>query len=416
MMIYAVNQSTKVDHVSFVLMVKAVNAQLSAHACPDWDRRPSNLAAVTNLDAVPHDSPFIVLLDDSDQAGVLGYHDKTPDGRAYGRVFAKPTLDNGGTLYQSSDSVSVTLSHEVLELWGDKNVNMWFDSNEPGMDDCGELCDAVEDQSYTIIPYMGAPKVHVSDYVLPEYFDFEPSVSTTKFDRMGVLKGPFTVTSGGYRIRRSETGQVTSVFGEEYPDWKRELKAHPASRTFKRLSRRALADIEIDRTESENAGLVMSNCAHKVLRFHGGGKIIDCAYCGVTWRATDHGFEVDSSLIGEIRTDPHTEFEREEQPTKPEEKLDSNRLDNRSKLGVMTMTRNEFKEKYITSGKSGPTEACTEVFDSIGLFLDALQSSSLIGGEGCLPIHYMSFNVGKVRVGVYYPGENGEWWAIDESC
>ena len=37
----------------------------------------------------------IVLLDDADQAGDLGYHDLDPQGRPYARVFVDPILDNG---------------------------------------------------------------------------------------------------------------------------------------------------------------------------------------------------------------------------------------------------------------------------------------------------------------------------------
>lgn len=60
------------------------------------------------------------------------------------------------------------------------------------------------------------------------------------------------------------------------------------------------------------------SCAHYVLRFHAGGRLLDCGSCGVTWTATDRGFVIDTTLVGAIRTDPHTEFQREEMPTRPE--------------------------------------------------------------------------------------------------
>jgi len=50
-----------------------------------------------------------VILDDSDQAGALGYHDLTSDGLPIGKVFAASDLKAG-------TSWTVTASHELLEM------------------------------------------------------------------------------------------------------------------------------------------------------------------------------------------------------------------------------------------------------------------------------------------------------------
>ncbi|HXP45295.1 MAG TPA: hypothetical protein VN833_33940 [Candidatus Acidoferrales bacterium] len=55
---------------------------------------------------------WIVLLNDSDQANALGYHDLATEGLPVGKVFAVSDL-NAGT------SSTVTASHELLELLGD---------------------------------------------------------------------------------------------------------------------------------------------------------------------------------------------------------------------------------------------------------------------------------------------------------
>jgi hypothetical protein len=56
-----------------------------------------------------------------------------------------------------------------------------------------------------------------------------------KFDYMGRLAAPFSMTAGGYLIRMKE-GKVTQIFGEEYPSWKLPGKRHPAGRTAQRMA------------------------------------------------------------------------------------------------------------------------------------------------------------------------------------
>ena len=55
-------------------------------------------------------------MDDSDQAGALGYHDLTSAGLPMGKVFARTDLQN-------NLSWTVTVSHELLEILGDPMIN-----------------------------------------------------------------------------------------------------------------------------------------------------------------------------------------------------------------------------------------------------------------------------------------------------
>jgi len=50
----------------------------------------------------------LLLADNADVAGALGYHDQRPGQKPVGFVFVETSLKNG-------DKPSVTLSHEVLE-------------------------------------------------------------------------------------------------------------------------------------------------------------------------------------------------------------------------------------------------------------------------------------------------------------
>jgi hypothetical protein len=54
----------------------------------------------------------IIISDNPDQAGALGYHELTGGGAPLGKVFAKLDLDSGS-------SWTVTLSHELPEMLAD---------------------------------------------------------------------------------------------------------------------------------------------------------------------------------------------------------------------------------------------------------------------------------------------------------
>jgi hypothetical protein len=60
---------------------------------------------------------WLVLLNDSDQANALGYHDLTTEGLPIGKVFAASDLKAG-------TSWTVTAGHGLLEMLGDPNINL----------------------------------------------------------------------------------------------------------------------------------------------------------------------------------------------------------------------------------------------------------------------------------------------------
>jgi hypothetical protein len=101
----------------------------------------------------------IVVTDDPDQAGALGYHEMSSQGTPLGKVFAKLDLDSGS-------SWTVTLSHELLEMLADPWINWCAQSPEGGIYAL-EVCDAVEadGMGYKI------GGVLVSDFVTPGWFE-----------------------------------------------------------------------------------------------------------------------------------------------------------------------------------------------------------------------------------------------------
>lgn len=223
--IAVVNQSSVVDHASLVKMVDAVNLQIARDVAPKWLRQPARVMLYPDLPHVPKDRWLVVILDNADVANALGYHDETPDGRIYSRVFAKTVLSHHGTLLTGPNSVSVTLSHEVIEMFADPNINTWADNGGAEML-AWELGDPVEATSYII------NGVAVSNFVLMSYFDMQNK--TGPYDMLGLLKAPWSMLRGGYQILRTG-GQITSKFGDEVPEWKTETKMFPASRTTRRM-------------------------------------------------------------------------------------------------------------------------------------------------------------------------------------
>jgi hypothetical protein len=221
-----VNDSTLVSNADARRMASAVSLQVKRDFAPRWFRTPARLAFYSSLSAVPADVWLLTLLDDSDEADALGYHDETPDGRVYARVFCRDTLEHGGTTLKGPDSVSVTLSHEVLELLADPNINLWADDGK-SRELALEVGDPVEATGYEI------NGVTVSNFVLQSYFDVQSRAGI--YDFLGLLKKPWTMLPGGYQIVRSG-GAITQKFGRSVPKWKKQAKSFPAARTARRAA------------------------------------------------------------------------------------------------------------------------------------------------------------------------------------
>ncbi len=208
-MILAVdNQSKIVTLAQAKQIAAALNLQMRQVAIA-WGKASSTVVMLTPT--TPSTARRLLIVDDPDIDGALGYHDVDQNGRPYARVFVKPTLDNGGTVLHGPDSVSVTASHEACELVGDPSANYWADAPD-GCSYALELCDACEGDSY---PING---VSCSNFLLPTWFEKTPE--STKFDYMGKLHAPFTMDIGGYMIVE-QGGSVNQVFAEHYPAWKK---------------------------------------------------------------------------------------------------------------------------------------------------------------------------------------------------
>jgi hypothetical protein len=187
--ISVINESTVLADTDVAPVVTALRKQVSNDFGPVWGT-DAQLTIVPKGTQPPTGSWWLVLLDDSDQANALGYHDLTTEGLPIGKVFAASDLKAG-------TSWTVTASHELLEMLGDPNVNLTVfveSSNTAGVLYAYEVCDACEDDSlgYQI------DNVLLSDFVYPAWFESFRTEGSTQFDRMNKVQNPFQLLAGGY--------------------------------------------------------------------------------------------------------------------------------------------------------------------------------------------------------------------------
>ena len=61
---------------------------------------------------------------------------------------------------------------------------------------------------------------------------------TTRFDKLGLLSASFSILKGGYAVYATE-GKEHQVFGDEFPDWRKDMKTGDLSRTSLRRQQAA---------------------------------------------------------------------------------------------------------------------------------------------------------------------------------
>jgi hypothetical protein len=178
----------------------------------------------------PADAWQLVILNNSDQANALGYHDLTDSGLPLGKVFA-------GTDAQSGNSWTVTASHELLEMLADPDINLTVltqDNNGGGVLFAYENCDACESDQYAY----DINGTKVSDFVFPAWFEafHRPG---TQYDYCKHISQPFQLLPGGYiGIFRINSG---SGWEQMYPSNARldyNMRAHIGSRRERRKTPR----------------------------------------------------------------------------------------------------------------------------------------------------------------------------------
>lgn len=190
--VYVTNESSALTDAEAWNVAWACDFQAQYHfGRSGWrsDVRCIYLPAGANA-KVPAGGSVLRLLDTTDQQGALGYHDENGNEIPGADVFVK-------TAQQAGDEPSEVASHELLELAVDPHVNLSALTGDGKRLYALEVGDPVQGTGYGLNePHGGSGGLKMANFALPAYFD--PNTTTERVDFCGVLKGPFTLTSGGY--------------------------------------------------------------------------------------------------------------------------------------------------------------------------------------------------------------------------
>src|SRR5215472_241792 len=189
------NQATVTLGVDLDKLIAAMQAFIDRDVAPVWGT-PAKLAKSTGF---IKGQWAMVFLDNADQPGALAYHDLTPDGLPLAKVFVKTTLAN-------HDLVSVSASHELVEMLVDPAINLLTTGPDPKTVYAYESADPVEALSY---PVNGIP---MTDFVYPSYFENFHKPGSVQFDQMKKVSKPFQILPGGYQII-FKNGKWSQIFG-----------------------------------------------------------------------------------------------------------------------------------------------------------------------------------------------------------
>jgi hypothetical protein len=183
------NQSSELSDSQVRDALPALQTQIHRDFAPIWGV-DADLIYVAK-DAVPATGLWhLIIADDSDVVGDLGYHKLTDEGLPLGFVFVKTDIEN-------HSQWTVTASHELLEMLADPDINLYAfvqTGGNTGTFYAYEVCDACEldDQGYLINGF------RVSDFVFPAWFEGFRSQGSTQFDHLGHIDEPFKLLAGGY--------------------------------------------------------------------------------------------------------------------------------------------------------------------------------------------------------------------------
>ncbi len=178
------NESTVVSDTEAQRVMQALQVQTSRDFAPLWGQTAS-LVFIPKGGKPPAGAWWMVLMDSSDVAGALGYHDLTSEGLPLAKVFCKTTIDDGAHW-------SVCASHELLEMLGDSNIDLAAQVGDSEFWSY-ENCDATEGDEFGYL----INNILVSDFVTKEWWN-PNALPGTQFDFCGHLKSPLEILPGGY--------------------------------------------------------------------------------------------------------------------------------------------------------------------------------------------------------------------------
>ena len=182
-----INESSVIDDDTVEQYTNDLQTQLDRDYARFWGVT-AKLHFIPKGQTADHSHWWQVVFDTTDQPGALGYHTITNQGQPIGYTFAKTDMT-----YQ--EEPSTTLSHELLEMMGDPDVNktvtVELADTHKTRQYMYENCDAVEALSYKI------GNTVVSNFVTPQWF-IPSSLTGTQFDYLNKVSSAFQLLQGGY--------------------------------------------------------------------------------------------------------------------------------------------------------------------------------------------------------------------------
>ena len=227
------NKATTALGVDFDALIAAMQMYVDKYVAPVW----GTPAKLIKSKGFVKGAWAMVFLDNADQPGALAYHDLTPDGLPQSKVFVKTTIEN-------HDLVSVSASHELVEMLVDPAIKLMTTGPDPKVIYAYESADPVEALSFRV---NGIP---MSDFVYPSYFEDFHKPSSVSFDHLKKVKKPFQILAGGYQII-FKNGKWSQVFGSvskkkrfAREDRRGHRSEQRATKKLKRASKKAIARAE----------------------------------------------------------------------------------------------------------------------------------------------------------------------------
>jgi len=190
------NKSSVVADAEAQAVCEALQVQISRDFAPVW-RIDATVIFVPSTGTPVPTAWVIAVMDDTSQAGALGWHEVDAANKPQGFVFARTDAQYGL-------SWSVTLSHEALELLADPwafSTAFIQTSDTAGYLAPVEVGDPVESDAMAVV----INGVKLSNWVTPEYFNGSLAANSAKFDFGGHVTAPLTLAPGGYCSRFTVT-------------------------------------------------------------------------------------------------------------------------------------------------------------------------------------------------------------------
>jgi hypothetical protein len=198
-----INASSVVNDRDAQKVMAALQDQVTNDFANAWGVDAS-LSYFRHADQVPAGHWQLVILDNSDQAGYLGYHDVTADKLPLGKIFAATDMS-----YRSE--WSVTASHELLEMLADPDLVQYvlrYENDGTTTWYWREVCDAchLDANGYEI------SGVLVSDFLYPSWYQHNPVSS--RFDHQDLIGAPFQLLPGGMAtVWKNDGNGWQQIFG-----------------------------------------------------------------------------------------------------------------------------------------------------------------------------------------------------------